>query len=176
MGLTSRQPKGSSVSSPALITPTTNSERIRIPKTPVPILAGAQIITAVVGRTKNKERPSRSGRLASTTGKDGRDPIEFARMGYCHKVAANAKTNTTNSKGNTPSGCSISVLAAPAATSMPPIRPNQSPSCVGTGRPMSKPIAIQAPVKPRAILTARCQPGLLPRNTTSIRVAQTGER
>ena len=48
------QPNGSSVSKAALITPTTSSERIRMPKTPVPIFEGDQKIIAVVGKTKNK--------------------------------------------------------------------------------------------------------------------------
>jgi len=47
------QPNVSSVSKAALITPITSSERIRMPKTPVPIFDGDQKIIAVVGKTKN---------------------------------------------------------------------------------------------------------------------------
>ena len=66
----------------ALITPTTSSERMRTPNTPVPIFGGDQNSIAVVGRTKSRDRPNRNGRLDNATSNVGASPIASDSIGY----------------------------------------------------------------------------------------------
>ena len=72
----------SSVRRAALITPTTSSDRIKMPKTPVPIFGGDQNMIAVVGKTKNNEIPSSNGRLGKTLWMDGIAPSASTSSGY----------------------------------------------------------------------------------------------
>ena len=76
------QPNVSSVSNAALMTPTTSSDRIRMPNTPVPIFDGDQNISAVVGRTNNNEIASKNGRLDRALSSVGMFPTDPASIGY----------------------------------------------------------------------------------------------
>ena len=100
----------------------------------------------------------------------------MGKQGVLEHRGNDAKQDDHEQEWEDPLGCSISVLTAPAAMSTPPIRPNQSPSCVGTGNPMSRPTAIQTPISASVMLSARDRPGRRFRKTISNRVAHTGIR
>ena len=81
---------------------------------------------------------------------------------------------TINKTGKILDGCSISVLAAAAARSMPETNAYQSPRFEGIGTPMSRPTVIQTPVRAKVTLAARGQPGRRLRKIASTRVALKG--